>query len=95
MSYLLHDPDSGPVPYSVDFTDVLPTGDSLSSVSWSVVPSETGGLATTGASSESGDVSTQSLDAGIVGNVYRVTARATTSDGNVLDKSITIRVGEK
>lgn len=85
--YFAHDPDAGPLDYNVDFTDWLSTGDTVASVAWSSTPT---GL-TLSSDTETDGVATIYVDGGTLGNVYRVTARATTTNGVVDDRSIILR----
>lgn len=87
--YQPHDPDAGPLDYSIDFTNWLNSGDSISSVAWSINPTGP----TLASESESSGVATIQVDGGVLGNVYRLTARATTAAGLVDDRSIVLRCG--
>lgn len=88
--YQAHDPDAGPLDYSIDFTNWLSSGDTIDSVSWSVTP--TGPALTS--SSESDGVATIHVDGGTLGYVYRLSARATSTAGLVDDRSIMLRCGQ-
>jgi len=91
MSYFLHDPDSGPLDYSVDFTSWLSSGDTVSTVSWSVSPSGP----TLSSPSLSGAVATTKVTGGTLGDVYRLTARATSANGLIDDRSMELRTGQQ
>jgi len=91
MSYFLHDPDAGPIDYSVDFTNWLASGDTVSTVIWSVFPVGP----TLGTKSLAGAIATQNISGGTLGAVYRLTASATSTNGIVDDRSITLRVGHQ
>jgi len=90
MSYLAHDPDSGPLDYSVHFTAWLSDGDSVANVAWSIFPLGP----TLSAPSLVGAVATTKLTGGLMGEQYRLTARVTTANGLVDDRSIMLRVGQ-
>ena len=87
MSYFAHDPDAGPIDYSVDFTSWLSAGDTVSSVVWSTTPT---GL-TLSSPTLATPLATTNVDGGTLGEVYRVTCRATSVDGVVDDRSIILR----
>jgi len=89
--YFLHDPDAGPIDYSVDFTGWLDGGDSVSSVVWSVFPIGP----TLGTKSLAGAVATQNVSGGTLGASYRLTASVTSTNGVVDDRSIVLRVGQQ
>tara|TARA_R110002072_G_scaffold100778_3_gene222011 strand:- start:2321 stop:2599 length:279 start_codon:yes stop_codon:yes gene_type:complete len=88
--FYAHDPDAGPLDYSIDFTSWLSDGDSVASVAWAVSPT---GL-TIGTDSLNTNVATLNLSGGTVGEQYRVTASVTTTNGVVDDRSIILRVGQ-
>jgi len=89
--YLAHDPDSGPLDYSVDFTAWLVSGDSVSSVAWSVFPTGP----TLSGESLSAAVAAVKVSGGTLGKQYRLTARVTTVNGLVDDRSVILRVGHR
>lgn len=89
MSYFLHDPDAGPLDYSIDFTDWLAGSDTVSTVDWSIFPIGP----TLGSKSLSGAVATQNVSGGMLGATYRLTASVTSESGIVDDRSIVLEVG--
>ena len=91
MTIFLHDPDAGPLDYSIDFTSWLSSGDSVSNVAWSVFP-----LGPTLSDPVlAGAVATTKVTGGTIGNQYRLTAHVTTVNGLVDDRSITVRDGQQ
>lgn len=89
--YLLHDPDAGPIDYSVDFTNWLADGDSVSSVTWSIFPTGP----TLGSKTLVVALATQDVSGGTLGATYRLTASVTSTNGIVDDRSIVLRVGQQ
>ena len=85
--YFAHDPDAGPLDYSIDFTNWLSGVETVASVVWSSSPS---GLTLTNETLAT-PVASLHIDGGVLGSVYRVTARATSSGGVVDDRSIILR----
>lgn len=88
--YQPHDPDAGPLDYSIDFTNWLSSGDTIDSVAWSINPTGP----TLASDSESDGVATIQVDGGTLGYVYRLTATATSAAGLVDDRSIVLRCGQ-
>lgn len=89
--YFLHDPDAGPIDYSVDFTAWLASGDTVSSVVWSVLPTGP----TLGTKTLVGALASQNVSGGTLGSTYRLTASVTSANGVVDDRSIVLRVGHQ
>lgn len=89
--YFLHDPDAGPIDYSVDFTDWLADGDSVSSVIWSIFPTGP----TLSNPSLTVALATTDVSGGTLGATYRLTASVTSGNGVVDDRSIVLRVGQQ
>lgn len=85
--YFAHDPDAGPIDYTVDFTSWLTAGDTVASVAWSSVPT---GL-TLSSPTLAAAVASTNVDGGVLGSVYRVTARVTSTNGVIDDRSIILR----
>jgi hypothetical protein len=73
--------------YGVDWIDRL-NGATLSSVTWLAEPS---GLTLSGATNDTTSASTL-VAGGVLGVTYRLTCRATTSDSQVLDYTLTLVV---
>lgn len=80
------DPDNA-APVSVDFTDYLADGVTVSSVAWSAAT----GL-TTASASLIGSVATAKISGGQEGCDYLVTAEATLSDGTTIDATVRVKV---
>lgn len=94
---VLKDPNEV-IDVSVDWTDVLATGETISSQSWAIEgasSSDTSPLATSGSASESNGVTTQLVQAGTEGEVYTVRNRIVTNQGRTYDRSRTVRVGTR
>ncbi|WP_339862355.1 hypothetical protein [Paremcibacter congregatus] len=87
--FYAHDPDAGPLDYSIDFTDWLTAGDSVASVAWAIYPLGP----TLSGQSLAAAVATVKISGGTLGGQYRVTASVTTANGLVDDRSIIIRCG--
>lgn len=88
--FYAHDPDAGPLDYSIDFTNWLSEGDGVSSISWSSYPT---GLTLENAS-ETDDIASIQITGGTLGYRYRVTAHVTTDNGIENDRSIILMVGQ-
>lgn len=82
------DPDEA-ILYGIDFRDRLDAGVTLTGVTWSVAPS---GLTK---SAEVTDLATKAfvkLAGGALGDAYEATATVTTSDGQTLQQTATLRI---
>lgn len=92
MSFYLKDP-AARVDYAIDWAGYL-DGQAIAASLWSVAPAEAGGVAV---ASESYDLvrTAATLSGGLAGHVYSVTNRVTLSDGQVDERSITLRVEER
>lgn len=85
MSTVLIKQPGETLPYAIDFTNLIPTGDSLSSVtSVTATPSGSGDL-TLGSASISGTQVQFRIGGGIEGKMYRVEAIVVTAVGNILE----------
>lgn len=85
MSTVLVKQPGETLPYAIDFTNLIPTGDSLSSVtSVTATPSGSGDL-TLGSASISGTQVQFTIEGGIEGKMYRVEAIVVTTDGSILE----------
>lgn len=89
--YFLHDPDAGPIDYSIDFTDWLPGSDTVSTAVWSVFPDGP----TLSDPSLATPVATTKVSGGTLGKSYRLTAHVTSSSGIVDDRSVELVVGHQ
>jgi hypothetical protein len=85
MSTVLVKQPGETLPYAIDFTNLIPTGDSLSSVtSVTATPSGSGDL-TLGAATISGTQVQFTIEGGIEGTMYRVEAIVVTAVGSILE----------
>jgi ABC-type uncharacterized transport system YnjBCD ATPase subunit len=85
MSTVLIKQPGETLPYAIDFTNLIPTGDSLSSVtSVTATPSGSGDL-TLGSASISGTQVQFTIQGGIEGTMYRVEAIVVTTVGSILE----------
>ena len=92
-SWILKDPSSQ-LTYSMDWTDWLPTGDTLASAAYTlqVRANDPAPLVKVSQGTQSGTVSYVELSGGQVGKIYTVTAAITTVDGLTDRRSFRIRV---
>lgn len=90
MSLLLKDP-SAVLDYAVDWGDQYLDGDLLLESSWSIAPSEGGGVAVL---TDSFDHRTSrvKLSGGLEGRIYRVRNRVVTAGGREDSRSLVLRV---
>jgi hypothetical protein len=93
MALVVKDPDSR-VEYRFEWGDAYLTAQALVGSAWNVEPVENGGLTVV---AENHDLVSASvtLAGGIIGHVYRVTNRVTLSDGQVDERSMTMRVEQR
>lgn len=90
----LHCKDPGArVDHGIDWAAYL-AGQSVMASAWEVAPVEAGGLTVEASAFEAQRTSAR-LSGGVVGHVYRLTNRVTLSDGQVDERSVTIRVEER
>ncbi len=87
------DPDAV-LDYTVDWTDRLEAGETITAAFWEVAPAEAGGLAIT-LESGSGAQRAATVSGGAPGHVYRLTNRVSTSLGRTEDQSFLIRIIER
>lgn len=92
MSLYVKDPQAR-VDHAIDWSAYL-AGQSLVASLWTVDPQEAGGLAVDTDMFEA-QRSSARLSGGIVGRVYRLTNRVTLSDGQVDERTATMRVEER
>lgn len=90
MGFYLKAPAAS-IDYAVDWGAGYLAGETLAASSWHILPEETGGLSVA-AESLDGARAAATLSGGIAGHVYRVTNRATFSDGREDERSIAVRV---
>lgn len=70
----------------------LATSETISTSTWTVAPSEAGGVMTS-AAAVAGAVTSCLLSGGIFRRVYTVTNAITTNQGRTLEQTITLRIG--
>lgn len=92
MSLAVKDPQAR-VDHAIDWSAYLAGQDLVASL-WTVSPQEDGGLIIEASAFEA-QRSSARLSGGIVGRVYRLTNRVTLSDGQVDERSVTMRVEER
>jgi hypothetical protein len=92
MNLTVKDPQAR-VDHAIDWSAYL-AGQSLVASLWTVAPQEEGGLAIEASAFETQRTSAR-LNGGRVGHVYRLTNRVTLSDGQVDERSVTMRVEER
>lgn len=92
MSLFLKDPQAR-VDHAIDWSPYL-AGQALVASQWSVTPAEAGGVAIVASAFEPGRSSAR-IEGGIAGRVYRLTNRVTLNDGQVDERTLTIRVEER
>ncbi len=93
MVMMVKDPDSR-IDFEFDWAIAYPDGQAVLASSWTVVPGEAGGVAVAAAGNDLMQ-STVTLAGGVAGHVYRVTNRVTLSDGQIDERSMTVRVEER
>jgi hypothetical protein len=93
MTLMIKDPDAR-LDVGVDWAALYLSGQVLTASSWSVEPVEAGGIAVP-SSSFNGGKAAATLSGGLVGASYRVTNRATLSDGQIDERSFHIRVEQQ
>lgn len=93
MAMVAKDPDTR-IDYEFEWGAAYPDGQTLVASLWAVVPDEAGGVAVAAAAHDAGRA-TATLAGGIAGRVYRVTNRVTMSDGQIDERSMTVRVEDR
>ena len=93
MTMAVKDPDSR-IDFEFDWAIAYPDGQAIAASLWTVIPDEAGGIVVAGAAYDLVQA-TATLAGGIAGHVYRVTNRVTMSDGQVDERSLTMRVEER
>lgn len=93
MTMMVKDPGSR-IDFEFDWVTAYPDGQALVSSAWAVVPVEAGGIEVAAMAHDLMQ-STATLAGGIAGRVYRVTNRVTMSDGQIDERSMTLRVEER
>ena len=93
MTLLVKDPATR-IEYEFDWSAAYPEGPAVTASEWSVEPDEVGG-ANIAASAHDASQSSVTLTGGIAGRVYRVINRVTLSDGQIDERSMSVRVEER
>lgn len=93
MTMMVKDPGSR-IDYEFDWGAAYVDGQAVLASAWLVVPDEDGGVAVAAAAHDL-TRTTATLAGGIAGHVYRVTNRVTLSDGQIDERSMTVRVEER
>ncbi len=93
MSLVIKDPGAR-VDYAFDWGDAYPDDQLIVEASWTVEPDTPGGVGVAGASHDLLRCAA-TLDGGAAGDVYRVTNRVILSDGQIDERSLTVRVEER
>jgi hypothetical protein len=82
------------IDWAIDWgQDYLQEGETIQSSAWLVEPQEDDGIEVDSSHHTAG-TAVAFLSGGVVGNVYRVTNRVTTSSGRTDDRSITMLVAD-
>lgn len=90
MSLILKDP-IGSLDYAIDWGATYLRGDAIAESSWSVVPTETGGVTIDDAGSDIGTARVK-VSGGRAGKTYRLLNQIATASGREDSRSILIRV---
>ncbi|MDZ3830344.1 MAG: hypothetical protein U0S50_00835 [Sphingopyxis sp.] len=93
MTLVIKDPGSRSE-FAFDWGDVVRAGQALTVSEWTVEPVEAGGVVVAGAA-HAGLRAAVTLTGGIAGHVYRATNRVTLNDGQIDERSLTVRVEER
>lgn len=93
MAIFAKDPSSN-VDFSIDWSEWLSSGETVSAAVWSVQPQELGGP-TLSADQNSGTVTSVFAAGGTLGNRYRLTCSATSSEGRIADRSLILKIMEQ
>ncbi|HMN53977.1 MAG TPA: hypothetical protein PKC32_07290 [Sphingopyxis sp.] len=93
MTMIAKDPGTR-IEFEFDWAAAYPDGQVVFASEWSVAPEEAEGV-TAAAVAHGLTRTTVTLAGGVAGRVYRVTNRVTLSDGQVDERSATVRVEER
>jgi hypothetical protein len=93
MTLVVKDPDSR-IDYEFDWGAAYPGGQAVVASDWIAAPDEAGGIIVAAAAHDLMRA-TATLAGGRPGHVYRVTNRVTMSDGQIDERSMTLRVEER
>lgn len=93
MAMMVKDPGAR-IDFEFDWHTAYPDGQAVVASDWTVVPDEDGGIFVP-ASAHDLLQATATLAGGVAGHVYRITNRVTMSDGQIDERSVTMRVEER
>ncbi len=82
------------VDFSLDWSDWLADGETITAASWRVDPDEAGGFVLDG-QIDAGAVQGIHVSGGTAGNIYRLICQITTSEGRVVERGMSIKVMER
>ena len=93
MTMMVKDP-AARIDFEFDWHTAYADEQAVVASEWTVAPDEVGGVVVAAVAHDLTQ-STATLAGGIAGHVYRVTNRVTISDGQIDERSITVRVEER
>jgi len=93
MTMMVKDPGTR-IDFEFDWSAAYPDGQAVTESDWVVVPDEPEGLSVDAAAFDL-TRSTVTLAGGIAGHVYRVSNRVVLSDGQIDERSMTVRAEER
>ncbi len=93
MPLILKDPDAR-LDYAFDWAETFAPHQMIAASAWQVVPDAAGGVVVL-ASGHDLLVARATLAGGQPGHVYRVANRVTASDGQIDERSLTVRVEQR
>lgn len=93
MTMMVKDPGTR-IDFEFDWSAAYPDGQAVTESEWAVVPDEAEGLSVDAAGFDL-TRSTVTLAGGIAGHVYRVSNRVVLSDGQIDERSMTVRAEER
>jgi hypothetical protein len=93
-SYIAKDPGAT-LDYNIDWSDWLPTGDSISTSTWTQESVHTGGNLTLGGSSVGNNVTSVLISSGQEGEIYTVKNTITTNENLIDVRRFRIRVEKR
>lgn len=93
MTMVVKDPGAR-IDFEFEWAAAYPDGQAVLASAWTCVPDEADGVAVAAASHDLLK-SVATLTGGIAGHVYRVSNRVTMSDGQIDERSLTVRVEER
>lgn len=93
MALAVKDPGAR-IDFEFDWAGAYPGGQAVVASSWTVVPAQPDGVMIAASAHDLTRTTAQLAD-GVAGRVYRITNRVTMSDGQVDERSVTVRVEER